>query len=204
MSISVVVPVSLHWRWKKVKYCLDWLSKFCMGKVSASVKEKALTNLGYGSWEYYSFLSISFHLYASLANNLLLYFFNFLKLFLNFWVKNFPMRMQGVISCKSVPGEVVDFRRSFCQENEDKILPISSALWAAQGVSHGSCSSESVVTLSPPQLNLISKKKFGGQAVCQMACLGSLSSQSREQSISKHAVICCIWAVVFRMKQLAL
>lgn len=37
-----------------------------------------------------------------------------------------------------------------------------------------------------------------------MACLGSLSSQYREQSISKYAVICCIWGVVFRIKLLAL
>jgi len=48
---------------------------------------------------------------------------------------------------------------SFCQENEDKIFPISIALHISQGVLHGSCSSEFVMTLTSPQLNVISNKK---------------------------------------------
>lgn len=207
MSLSPEVPVSLYWAWKEIKHCLDWMSKFCMGKVSASVKEKALINFSCGSQEYYGFQSISCHLCASLANNFLLCFFNFLELFLNFWVKNFPMRSQGVISFKSLPYEIVDFQMIFSLPEKMQIKYFSSVL---HSVSANMFLIEDAAlsllwpclllswTLSPPQKNL------EGKHLIKWDVWVPYLARTASKVISKHGGICCIWAVVLKMEGLPL
>lgn len=75
--LCLEVPVPLHWAQKELRHYLDWISIFCMAKETASVekKKKALINLGYWSWEYYSSQSISFYLYASLSIYIYTHFF---------------------------------------------------------------------------------------------------------------------------------
>lgn len=93
------------------------------------------------------------------------------------------MRSQGVITFKSLPYEVVDIRMIFSLPEKMKIKYFSSVLYSVSAnVSHWRCSSEFVMTLPFPQLNTISPQKFGGQAVSQMGCLDSLSSQDSKQS----------------------